>query len=149
MTGVQTCALPICDVCVITKKYDIDVENCDYVTAKFAEPVPAGICIAFWAQGGTDNVGIPAGTFEYKYVFEDDAKCAIANDVLPQITMLTLWNSQTVKIVGIYKHSTKVTSINAVNAQRENGAIYNLNGQKVNKTQKGLYIVDGKKVVIK
>ena len=31
----------------------------------------------------------------------------------------------------------------------ENGKIYNLNGQKVQNAQKGLYIVNGKKVVIK
>ena len=30
-----------------------------------------------------------------------------------------------------------------------NNAIYNLNGQKVNKAQKGLFIINGKKVVIK
>ena len=28
-----------------------------------------------------------------------------------------------------------------------NNAIYNLNGQKVNKAQKGLYIINGKKVI--
>ena len=31
----------------------------------------------------------------------------------------------------------------------ENAVIYNLNGQRVDKAQKGLYIVNGKKVVIK
>ena len=32
---------------------------------------------------------------------------------------------------------------------RLNGTIYNLNGQKMNKAQRGLYIINGKKVVIK
>ena len=31
----------------------------------------------------------------------------------------------------------------------DNGAVYNLNGQRVNATQRGIYIVNGKKVVIK
>ena len=138
-------------VCVIIKKYDIDVKDCDYVTIKFAEPLPNGINAAFWAQSGTDNVGMPAGTYEYKYVFADDNKCAIANDVLPQLTLLTLWNSQTVNIVGVYKHYTEdyMTRINTLKTQRENGAIFNLNGQKVNKAQKGLYIINGKRVVVK
>lgn len=35
------------------------------------------------------------------------------------------------------------------NMTMENAEIYNLNGQKVNKAQKGIYIVNGKKVVIK
>lgn len=33
--------------------------------------------------------------------------------------------------------------------QTSNAAIYNLNGQKVNKAQKGIYIVNGKKIVIR
>ena len=138
-------------VCVIIKKYDVDVKDCDYVTIKFAEPLPNGINAAFWAQSGTANVGMPAGAYEYKYVFADDDNCAIANDVLPQLTLLTLWNSQTVNIVGVYKHYTEeyMTSINTVKTNNLNGVIFNLNGQKVNKAQKGMYIINGKKVVIK
>ena len=41
------------------------------------------------------------------------------------------------------------TGISIVKTAIENGAIYNLNGQKVNKAQKGLYIINGKKVYIK
>ena len=41
------------------------------------------------------------------------------------------------------------TGINAVKADFENGSVYNLNGQKVQKAQKGLYIINGKKVVVK
>ena len=87
--------------------YDIDVAGCDYVTVKFAQPAPKGWNIAFWAQGGTDNVEIPEGATEYKYVFADDAKCAIKDDVLPQICVLTLWPGGypfDMKVYGIYKH---------------------------------------------
>ena len=42
-----------------------------------------------------------------------------------------------------------LTSINTVKSNVMNNAIYNLNGQKVNKAQKGLFIINGKKVVIK
>ena len=41
------------------------------------------------------------------------------------------------------------SDINAVKADMKNATIYNLNGQKVEKTVKGLYIVNGKKVVLK
>ena len=95
------------DLQVAFKMYDIDVEGCDYVTVKFAKPAPAGWCIAFWAQGGTDNVEIPAGATEYKYVFADDAKCAIKDGVLPQICVLTLWGAAkplNMDVYGIYKH---------------------------------------------
>ena len=91
------------DISVIIKMLDIDVKDCDYVVVKFAEPVPSGIKIAFW--NGNDNVEIPEGDTEYKYVFATDPKCAIANDVLPQICVLTLWNAgKVVKISGVYKH---------------------------------------------
>ena len=43
-----------------------------------------------------------------------------------------------------------VTSIDAIdNGQLATDAIYNLSGQRVNKAQKGIYIVNGKKVVVK
>jgi hypothetical protein len=48
----------------------------------------------------------------------------------------------------VIKHST-TTGINFVKAAIEDGSVYNLNGQKVNKAQKGLYIINGKKVIVK
>ena len=45
---------------------------------------------------------------------------------------------------------TTATAITAVkNNNLLNGTIYNLNGQKMEKAQKGLYIINGKKVVVK
>ncbi len=42
------------------------------------------------------------------------------------------------------------TGIAAIKALQENGtAVYNINGQRVNVTRKGLYIVNGRKVVVK
>ena len=41
------------------------------------------------------------------------------------------------------------TSISTVKSNVMNNAIYNLNGQKVQKAQRGLYIINGKKVVVK
>ncbi len=41
------------------------------------------------------------------------------------------------------------TGINKVDKIAEDAAIYNLNGVRVNKVQKGVYVVNGKKVVIK
>ena len=116
------------NVCVIVKMYDVDVTGCDYVVIKFAEPIPSGICAAFWAQGSLDNIGLDAGITEYKYVFANDTKCAIQNGILPQITLLTLWNAQTVKISGIYKHldeegQVQINDIDAAKAKR-NGKFY-------------------------
>ena len=41
------------------------------------------------------------------------------------------------------------TSISSVGGNNYEGKIYNLNGQSMTKTQKGLYIINGKKVVVK
>ena len=41
-------------------------------------------------------------------------------------------------------------AINAISAeQTKSGVIYNLNGQRVSKAQKGIFVVDGKKVAVK
>jgi hypothetical protein len=37
--------------------------------------------------------------------------------------------------------------VNAVNVAAEKAAVYNLAGQRVNKAPKGIYIVNGQKVV--
>ena len=42
-----------------------------------------------------------------------------------------------------------VTAIKSVETVKADGAIYNLAGQQVKKAQKGLYIINGKKVVVK
>ena len=68
---------------------------------------------------------------------------------------ITLTRSQTgtnlfiTKLV-IAQKSNLPTGISTVKSNdRLNGTIYNLNGQKVNMAQKGLYIVNGKKVIVK
>ena len=49
-----------------------------------------------------------------------------------------------------YGFSDDVTAINKVEAKKvENGVFYNLAGQQVAQPTKGLYIVNGKKVIIK
>ena len=141
------------DLTVAFKMFDIDVKDCDYLVVKFAEPVPAGWSIAFWSKTGNKCVEIPAGQLEYKYEFAKDNECAIANGILPQICVLTLWGAQkplVMKVEGIYKHKVPVVDgINSIAAERQNGVIFNMNGQKVDKARKGMYIINGKKVVIK
>jgi len=42
----------------------------------------------------------------------------------------------------------ETTGLHTIDKQLKNGDVYNLKGQKVNKANKGLYILDGKKVVL-
>ena len=50
---------------------------------------------------------------------------------------------------GFELGSNEATGIDAIENGANNGAIYNLQGQKVNKAQKGVFIQNGKKVVLK
>ncbi|MBO7140442.1 MAG: DUF5123 domain-containing protein [Prevotella sp.] len=49
----------------------------------------------------------------------------------------------------IYVVDNETDGINAVSAANQNAVIFNLAGQKVMKAQKGLYIVNGKKILMK
>ena len=42
-----------------------------------------------------------------------------------------------------------VTGINAIRKEAENGKVYDLNGRQVKTPRKGVYIINGKKVVVK
>ena len=50
---------------------------------------------------------------------------------------------------GFELGGSEVTGINTIENGADNGAVFNLQGQRVNKAQKGVYIQNGKKVVLK
>lgn len=51
--------------------------------------------------------------------------------------------------IADFTKTADATGINAVAADQKKDSIYNLNGQRVMNTRKGLYIINGKKVVMK
>ena len=63
-------------------------------------------------------------------------------------TQWVIWDNFQLKYFGTENPTTGITTVNASVDQNNNG-IYNLNGQKVTKTQKGLYIINGRKQVVK
>lgn len=99
-------------VSVAYKIKNVDVKDCDYVIIKFAEATPDGVKLSFYGLSDNSTLDLPAGVTEYKYVFAEDEKCAIVDDVLPQITALTIWNGtdKTLKVAGIYKHVAEKAS---------------------------------------
>lgn len=101
-------------ICIIIKTLDVDVAGCDYITYKFAEPIPAGIQYAVWSKEGNRCVPLDAGITEFKYVFADDPTCAIANNIIPQVSLVTVYaqGGKTVKVKGVYKHQVSETSYN-------------------------------------
>jgi hypothetical protein len=60
------------------------------------------------------------------------------------------WVNVTVKEMKLVKGNVDLpTAISEVKTDMQNGVIYNLNGQKVEKAVKGLYITNGKKHVVR
>ena len=92
------------NVSIIFKMKNIDVAGCDYITFKFAEPVPDGLSYAFW--NGDANQSLATGVSEFMYVFANDPDCAIENGIIPQVCLLTVFTGagKVVKVKGVYKH---------------------------------------------
>lgn len=135
------------DLHIAIKMMNIDVEDCDYVIIKFAEPVKAGWKLAFWDN--QDLIDIPVGATEFKFVFDEDPKGgAVKNNTLAQICMMTFFGGFVspleAKVTGIFKHNTVITT--AVSSIKNNDAAkavayYSLSGAKLNAPQHGINIV--------
>ena len=68
--------------------------------------------------------------------------------VKPGLAYLAVPEAQAANVKGFSFDGTQ-TGINGVEATTAKGAIYNLNGQRVEKAQRGIYIQNGKKFVVK
>lgn len=134
------------DLQIAIKTMNIDVEDCDYVIIKFAQPVAAGWKIAFWPN--QDLTDIPAGATEYKFVFAEDPKGnAVTNNTLAQICLMTFFGGYVspleAKVTGIYKHSTITpTAVSSVsNSCHSVVGYYSTSGTMYNTPQRGINIV--------
>ena len=94
------------------------------------------------------------------YFHVGDVKLAVYNQFAVATESLELGAAYTLYGMGsIYKTTeqlylidfvkTAESSINTIQANRFSGAIYNLRGQRVQTMSRGLYIRDGKKIVVK
>lgn len=71
-----------------------------------------------------------------------------AYTVKPGLAYLAVPEEQAANVKGFSFDGTQ-TGINGVEATTAKGAIYNLNGQRVEKAQRGIYIQNGKKFIVK
>lgn len=124
----------------------------------------------FVATDGTSDIAASNGTDSFNYVFSSKDK--LGNDKPGFYKLIADLPAASVKVGGAYLHTgtalaeeaatsrvgwiidgDDTTGINQIeNAQPANvkdAVIYNLNGQRVMNPGKGLYIVNGKKVIIK
>ena len=84
---------------VAYKMQNVDVEGCDFVVVKFAEPVPdSGWWLSF--TGGT--IDLPKNATEYNFIFPESVR---TSGILPECTLLTGWGtpSHQIKVEGVYK----------------------------------------------
>ncbi|WP_027450198.1 FIVAR domain-containing protein [Xylanibacter brevis] len=75
-----------------------------------------------------------------------DAETALAAE---DATVESLTTAKTNLQTAINNLADIVDGINAIEVAAKAGKVYNTQGQKVNKTQKGVYIINGKKTVVK
>ena len=62
-------------------------------------------------------------------------------------TQWVIWDNFQLKYFGKENPTTGISTV--VDNNNQNNAIYNLNGQRVEKAQKGLYIINGRKQVVR
>ena len=92
---------------------------------------------------GEETIWYPAGT-DNDYVVENEGNYTVY--FRPDGSGDNSWHYGVIYV----QYNGESTGINGIAAEKLNGAvIYNLNGQRVQNAQKGLYIVNGRKVVIK
>ena len=64
--------------------------------------------------------------------------------------MVSVYNTtKQLYLIEFTKTADSSANVNTISAMKKNGAIYNLAGQRVQTMSRGLYIINGKKVVIK
>ncbi len=98
------------------------------------------------------NVALTKGTIEYKIVKNgsawypaDNQKCEIAAD--GTYNVVVTFDAVKLEATMVASGATGINSIAA--DEMKDATIYTISGQRVEKAQKGLYIINGKKVVIK
>ena len=156
------------------KAYKAKVTGTDIVFTQVYE-VPAGQGVLLRGEGTFEvpvTVGVAAledndfirGTGEAVASNNEDGTCNYILNVVDGVVGFYKANNQTVATNRAYLKSTtategatrmgfrfddETTGIESVATDVENTTIYNLNGMRVAQPQKGLYIQNGKKVVVK
>jgi hypothetical protein len=115
-----------------------------YPVLKEKDNLPAGYT-AVWRFMDSRDLG--STDVAYAYMYEDGY---ISNKVNNRDNKLAFWTGgqdagSTLRI--LYVEAT--TSIDELNVENGVKAVYDLNGRRLQETEKGIYIVDGEKVFVK
>lgn len=100
-----------------------------------------------WFGIGCDPDGVENGSASFK---GDIAIARIYNEPVNSAQAHTLFQNVQAKLTGLPEHSEEGDGIHGVAQEKsQHHAIYTVTGQRVEKTTRGLYIIDGKKVLVK
>lgn len=107
-------------------------------------------------KGVYDSTDLTSDDDAKYYVLKDNKIYLVSTDASKKATInpyrayLQLNQTSPARELTFIVDGEITTAIEGLNVeQNENGNVYNLNGQRVEKAQKGLYIKNGKKVVVK
>lgn len=126
----------------------LDASDYDFLGIELAEAVTVNVQVVIeYTDSSVDktNVWVSAGETSAQSDLDATGKASIS-----QIGLQTS-EAATVLIKNVYwgkKDATGISSVKA-NTAADNDVYYNLSGQRVSKPSKGLYIHNGKKVIIK
>ena len=133
-----------------TKTYNEDIRifslikntDNDYYGYAAINDVPVSLTALQSKQMQVEIPLLKDGSYWFSIVYKSDGKFKDVNDN----TSLNLFTYQ---VVVPDEPDPVELSVENIQTAKQGPTIYNLNGQKVDKAKKGLYVVNGKKVVIK
>lgn len=133
-----------------TKTYNEDIRifslikntDNDYYGYAAINDVPVSLTALQSKQMQVEIPLLKDGSYWFSIVYKSDGKFKDVNDN----TSLNLFTYQ---VVVPDEPDPVELSVENIQTAKQGQTIYNLNGQKVDKAKKGLYVVNGKKVVIK
>ncbi len=135
-----------------TAKTAIELTNVDVTAAAATDASAEGNAVMKGVYATTNINSTDESTFYvmsnntiYPVSKDDESKAAIINPYRGYIQVTPA--TSPVRGYTVDGEETAIEGMEIV--QMENGSVYNLNGQRVENAQKGLYIVNGKKVVVK
>lgn len=124
----------------------LDASDYDFIGVELAEATDVNFqVIVQYSDNTQTNLWVSAG--------DTSAKADLGAASKSNISQVAFQTSAagTVKIKSLYWGKNASTGINAIKSENavKNNVYYNLSGQKVSKPGKGLYICNGKKVIVK
>lgn len=131
-TEAKTISVPVC------------VDETDDVTGNMLVAVLEATTIPQTVGGYTNYVFGKSGGKEQFFKVRAAGMEVPANNAYLKISNA---EAKGLDVIGFGEDATGISAIEKAGMQ--NGDIYNLQGQKVNRAQKGVYIVNGKKVILK